>query len=175
MLQLYYSRTNKYVGDFETECKTNQKLRELFKCIDSDIDIYSDKCKVKLFFTNSLLCYKVGKMAEQTLNSHHNICSKLYLKELIQVIEPKIIITLGQKAFHGLISCGFHGLSDDIKKLKLKEIIEQNGYKIDVNNKDIFIFPVAHTSPLGIRNRSFTSQIQDWGNIRKKALELNII
>lgn len=171
----YINFKNSNTGNFEIDSKTNRNLRELFTYIDPDIDIFSNSNKVGLFFTNSILCYKEGKMADPTSGSHHRICSNLYLLDLIDIVQPKIIIPLGLKAFQGLLSCSFIGLNSAIKNLKYKEAVDNSPYNIEVNNKKIFVFPVFHPGPLGLANRSYDNQKKDWENIRKKILELSIL
>ena len=82
---------------------------------------------------------------------------ELFLDPLIDIINPKIIICLGGKAALSLSKIyGF-------KKQALKYMIEQEPIVIG----DKKIFTMYHTGGLGIRNRSFEKQLEDWKKIKK--------
>lgn len=173
-LDYYIQFRNQNVGEFERDNKTNINLRTLFQCIDPKIDIFDSVTSVKLFFTNSLLCYKEGKMAQPTRAAQHRICSKLYLQELIKIIEPRIIITLGEKAFSGLWKLNFKKGSN-ITFDKYIDLVEHGELQLCVNNSTVSVFPVVHPGPLGIRNRNFALQKEDWYKIGQKARALSIV
>lgn len=173
-IEYYIQFRNQDVGEFEQDNKTNINLRTLFQCIDPKIDIFDLVTSVKLFFTNSLLCYKEGKMAQPTRAAQHRICSELYLQKLIEIVEPKVIITLGEKAFSGLWKLNFK-MDRKLTSEKYMDLVERGELSLYLNDLQISAFPVVHPGPLGIRNRNFALQKEDWYKIGKKARALGIV
>lgn len=170
----YIQFRNQNSGEFERNSKTNINLRMLFECINPEIDIFDSTTIVRLFFTNSLLCYKEGKMAQPTRAAQHRICSELYLKELIRIVRPKIIITLGEKAFNGLWKLDFEK-SRNIKSGKYSDLVNKGELHIYLCGSQISVFPVVHPGPLGIRNRNLDLQKADWCKIGQKARLLDVV
>ncbi len=74
----------------------------------------------------------------------------VYLKEVIELINPKIVVTLGEKALKGLDYISEHSIS-------LKENVETpvywNGYTV---------FPLYYCSPKAFIHRSEQFQLQDY-------------
>lgn len=136
---------------------TNKNLIELFKSLNIDIGTPSNPNKTSpVFFTNAILGIKDNGMSSAVKDAWIYESTDEFLKPLIEIIEPEIIITLGVSAFKAIKS---------IYKLKeksvLKELIHTNPIKVD--NKKIFNF--YHCGGLGLANRSLPLQKQDWSII----------
>jgi uracil-DNA glycosylase len=84
-----------------------------------------------------------------------------FIKPLIEMVNPKIIITLGLLPYRGIQSI----FGDSIpKSRKLKDMVEQEPIKI---NKNLLLFPMFHCGSLGVnKNRSLVDQKRDWLKIR---------
>ncbi|MEQ8235189.1 MAG: uracil-DNA glycosylase family protein [Syntrophomonadaceae bacterium] len=79
---------------------TDMNLIELFKTMGIAVAHPRDgKQNPLLFFTNAVLCMKSGGLAAKIPNPVYTACANEFLKRLIEVIRPRIIITLGSKAY----------------------------------------------------------------------------
>ena len=114
-----------------------------------------------LFFTNSVLCIKEGSASASIKQSWANRCCRNFLKPLVEeIIKPKVVITLSVPAYKGALSAF---------KLKaptrLKEVVEwEEGILL---NSDCRLFPMFHCGGLGLANRKFPLQLQDWKKVRR--------
>lgn len=136
---------------------TNKNLIELFKKLNIDIGTPSSPNKsAPVFFTNAILGIKDNGMSSKVKAAWGKECTKEFLEPLIEIIEPKIIITLGTYAFKSV---------KDLYKLKeepvLKKLITKN--PIEVDDKKIFTF--YHCGGLGLANRKLELQKEDWNKL----------
>lgn len=162
---------------------TNYYLRELTKLIGYDIGIPTKKSNAKVFLTNSVLCLKHGELDEKARvmsksipTSVYKKCGTEFLKPTIEIVQPRVIVTLGATATKAVINA----YSDDIdnsKKLLASSFstIFKDG-KIIIKNTNSIIFPVYHTGMLGQNNRKkndeseksgFELMKEDWLKIKK--------
>jgi len=81
-----------------------------------------------------------------------------FLKPLIEIIQPKIIITLGKVAYDA--AARIYGLS--LNK-SLKKLIKNNPIKV----QNVNIFAMYHCGRIGLANRKLYQQILDWRKIKK--------
>lgn len=134
---------------------TNRNIIELFKCVGIDIGIPSKpNVSTPVFFTNSILGIKVdGKMAGKISQSWARQCTDAFLKPLIDIINPRVIITLGTVAY-GEVAY-LYGL----RKTSLKKLLSESP-EIQVNKK--VICPRFHCGGLGLANRKLDDQKRDW-------------
>lgn len=153
---------------------TNRNLNGLLQIIHSDIDMYKDDSPVKLFLTNSILCYKDGGMNNDTELQHHKLCSERFLVPLIDTIKPKIIILLGQMAFRGLYEaanaeCTSHTVA---KSGSLTSLVDQNPFLFSINATEYPVFVMFHPSPVSLnQNPTIRKRIQDdWQNVKQYIL-----
>ena len=127
----------------------------------------------KLFFTNSVFCYKKGNLNESVRISWFSNCNMHYMSELILLLEPKCIITLGIKALHGLAKSGNiysdGSLVKKIYRLSLKVVLQdpnQLWWEALNKCKRVRLFPVFHPGRYSSRNRPFQQQLHDWKRIK---------
>jgi uracil-DNA glycosylase len=92
-------------------------------------------------------------------------CAIEFLRPLIEIVEPRAIITLGKEAFKGVAyaySChkawGIRPCAD----FSLAKIVDRTPFKIDGN---ILVFPVFHPSYRHI-NRPAPKNTKDWAIIK---------
>jgi len=139
---------------------TNRALMELIRIAGVEID--PDRIREKhpdLFFTNAVLCMKSdGGLAGKVKNAWFRNCVRSFLKPLIEVVQPRVAVTLGEKATRSLLrEYGYPAIP-------FKQLVEQKSpIRLDENT---VLFPVFHCGSLGRRNRSFELQKQDWRRIR---------
>jgi len=150
------------------ENETDINLARLFADVFS-VDILEEQ---KLFFTNSVFCYKKGKLDENVCTSWFRNCNAHFMSSLILLLEPKCIITLGNEALHGLFSSGNIVHSDGkkarIKSKSLKVILQMQSqlwWYAANDNKRIRLFPLFHPGGYSKRNRPYQQQVQDWKRI----------
>ncbi len=113
----------------------------------------------KLYFTNAVLGVKKGGMAAPIKKTWYADTAKKFIKPLIQLIEPKTIIAMGSKAYEVVSIIYIYNLD----RKPIKEIVDTNPILLD-DNKNLFV--VYHCSNLGITNRSFNTQREDWRKIK---------
>jgi len=121
----------------------------------------------RLFFTNSILCYKTGNLSGKTCDGWHKQCNEKYIVRLVDIIRPKITIALGAKALHGLQKCGTFTPNTG-SKIKLKALVENNtpiALTLRNSNFSTTVFPVYHCGSFSRINRPHDKQIKDWQRI----------
>jgi uracil-DNA glycosylase len=112
-----------------------------------------------MFFTNLVLYLKKGGLvAPLSQNCYHN-CGERFLRPLIEIICPRVIISLGKAAYDQIVK-QYH-----LDKIPFREAVEiEKGITIGQN---IRLFPVYHCGAHGWNiNRKGDIQINDWKKIR---------
>lgn len=159
-------QTNKQIIDFFSRLGE----RYTFKTVD-----YSPKeIQLPLFFTNAILGIKEslknqdGKEIEGMSMPvkfswfHKSSC---FLKELINIVQPRFIIAMGAVAYKAVCSI------KECKPKKLENAIEEGPFKL---NDGEILFVVGHCSGLGKRNRSLLKQQKDWDRIGTIIRDINL-
>jgi DNA polymerase len=124
-------------GEDPVKNSTNNTLIDLLKLIG--INIYPPQTKNAeqiIFLTNAILCMKDGAMQSQVYAHWYDNCSE-FLRESIIIVNPEIVITLGEKAYRA-ISSAFR-----IKPVtKFKDAVEmESGFPLTASTR---LFPVYH-------------------------------
>ncbi len=116
----------------------------------------------EIFITNTVLCSprkESGANRKPTVREMKNCAG--FLARTINLINPKIIVTLGAVALEGLRSIAYHNFT---LKLEAASILEWNRR---------LLIPLYHPSPQVIAShRRMHQQLADF-QILKKAIELN--
>jgi len=148
--------------------KTDKDLVKLFQEVFM-LNILEEK---KLFFTNSVFCYKRGKSSENLCKLWFKNCNSQFMGRLIAILEPRCIVTLGEKALCGLAKCGSIQYSDN-RPVKINDTlatIVQESNHLWWNAPDgqirIILFPVFLPCSNSNRNRPFLDQVKDWERIK---------
>ena len=79
---------------------TNIMLRELLGSMGIEVpavDNPSDQCGV--FLTNAALCMKDNGCQAPVQDSWFRVCGQTFLRPQIELVQPRIVIALGQRAF----------------------------------------------------------------------------
>lgn len=139
---------------------TNQNLIKLLASIGIKIEGPDSRIENDLlFFTNAILCLKQGGLSASVKEEWFVNCGELFLKPLIEIIRPKIIIGLGKRAYDIIMRLY------RLRKDNFKKAVEEN--KPIQITKDIFFFAAYHCGVRGINiNRAFSKQLEDWGRIK---------
>lgn len=147
---------------------TNKNLRKLFsECLGIEIGHPNDlKKKGKLFFTNSIIGLKTkGGMQGVISKEWQEQSANEFLKPLIDLVSPKIIITLGTSSFNSVCSVLKEDIQEKIYKSKPLKFHVDKCYSTKAG---VRIFPVYHCGSRGVNiNRSFDKQKEDWVRIKR--------
>lgn len=168
----YPSLTGKHKQIPKHKFKTDNNLAKI--CREA-LGLDLNKSQKSLFFTNAVLCYR-DKGFTGTANPNWFTNCQPYCVRLIEIIEPKAIVTLGNMPLRALLYSGSLSydpeFTDPAKKLKIcrsmREIVEterQMYYKPEGSDSTFNVFPVFHCGSWGIKARSLEMQIQDWKKI----------
>jgi uracil-DNA glycosylase family 4 len=144
------------------ENPTNKTLRYLLQSIGINIEPCKDyETEGDLFFTNAILCLKnKGRMQGPVKDEWFKNCGSLFLKPLIDIISPKVVITLGEKAYRAVCN-----LYDIDQKKNFKDAV--NNYKGVPLVGSVLLFPVYHCGNRTInKNRKLPEQKRDWERIK---------
>jgi uracil-DNA glycosylase family 4 len=150
---------------------TNSNLGKLCASIGIDLDPPTKNIKnQKLFFTNQVLCLRNNSNVSLDKKENWEVCKKCgenYLKPLIEIIKPEVIIALGKFAFKNIAEL----YGSDLKNMSNKG----NNIIIDSYMKNLgniyrikdgpAVIPVCHCSPKQI-TRNIDDQIKDWRIIK---------
>jgi uracil-DNA glycosylase family 4 len=140
---------------------TNENLQHLLKTIGIVIEKPHDVQNQIIFLTNIILCLKTGGLQARVKDEWLMNCARNYFKPMIDIINPKVIISLGKKPCESILS--IYGIKFS-KSLKLSSIIIKSPYAL---TDTINLFPVYHCGAGSTnRNRSFSQQLVDWAKIR---------
>lgn len=155
----HYLKNGENEGREEEENSTNKNLIELFKMINIDIGTpINPNKKAAVFFTNAILGIKDNGMSSKVKEQWEKECTENFLYPLIEIIKPKIILTLGTVPFKAI---------KRVYKLKqkpvLRELINQNPIILDSTK----IFAFYHCGGLGLANRKLDIQKEDWIRINE--------
>lgn len=158
---------------FETmSSATDENLCKLFceiegcKDVGSDLDNSERKCS-KVFFTNYVCCYRVGNTSGGFDKNWTENCSG-YFKELVDIIQPKIIICLGRKTFDSALSA----LGAPKSKGRYNDVILEGAVNVIIGDTNVKVYPVAHPGAMGTLNRCRAKDNASKEISKAKGLEL---
>lgn len=140
------------------EYPANRNLVEYFKLLDIEVAHPLDPNKVDhVFFTNAVMGLKDGSMSSNFKDSWLKESRELFLKPLLDIIQPKVVIAIGTKATSTLgkiysFPVGSH--ADMVAASPIRMVAGP------------MVFPVYHTGGLGLANRRKEFQIDDWKRIK---------
>ena len=112
-----------------------------------------------LFFTNAVLCLKKGGLGSSVKAAWFNNCGG-FLKETIDLISPKVVVSLGEPACRSIIKlCR-------LEKGKFRDLVEQTeGFRLP--NGSLY-FSMYHPSPRVLSKvRVREQQLADWQRLRR--------
>lgn len=166
-----------YMDTFHDPGKlTNETLCRLFHEIglsevESDYRTGERKCS-KVFFTNYICCYRVGKTSGDVEDTWTNNC-RGYFEKLVSIIEPRVIICLGKKVFDSVSEAA--GIP--VSREKYHETVAKGAVTMNINGVSVKVFPMAHPGVMGLLNtcrfrsekasveRGRQLQAEDWRKI----------
>lgn len=147
-----------YVNMFpEPVSQTDLHLCQLMKEIDGCEDVESDykqtgrKCK-KVFFTNYVCCYREDNTSGKFDSVWTENCKEHFVN-LVEIIQPKIIICLGRKTYDSVLQAGGMAPSKGSYNAIILNSGERGGTMIKIGRTIVRVFPAAHPGTMGTLNR----------------------
>jgi hypothetical protein len=151
----YFKR---YRGRDEPDNSTNNKLHELLShagLTGVGNPPHADT-NTRVFLTNSILCLKRPPMNTKILPSWVTACAINHLRPLVERLKPPIVVAMGAHAWRATcVALQIHGVP--------QKIGDAAGGDWDV--RGIKVFAVGHCGPLGLANRAWEKQLDDWARI----------
>ena len=83
--------------------QTDRNLYKIFKEV-FHYDLKDDE-NLPLFFLNIACCYRKNKSTGATNDGWFSLCANKYMGRLIRIVQPKVIVCFGMKAFEYLAYC----------------------------------------------------------------------
>jgi len=137
---------------------TNKRLCDLLDSIGIHIEHRLQPAEEqKLFFTNSVLCLRPGNLTTGTAKSGWFRNCSGFLSQQVNIVNPKVVITLGHKAYRALLQA--YGLKP---KAKMRDAVED----VTALPNGGTLIPMYHPGYWGTRARSFEEQKQDWQRVK---------
>jgi DNA polymerase len=87
----------------DTPSGTNRMLEELLGSVGFHIDPAPNRIPASgVFLTNAALCLKLGGVQAQVRDEWFKNCGVLFLRDQVELVDPRVVIALGQKAYLAL-------------------------------------------------------------------------
>lgn len=81
---------------------TNDTLQELISLLGIDVGTPGDlRRQGVVFFTNAVLCLKVGNLQAQVQSAWFKNCGS-FMRRQVEIVQPKLLVCLGERAFRSL-------------------------------------------------------------------------
>ena len=136
---------------------TNRRVCELLTSIGISIQLPQQSRNSALFFTNSVLCLRPGRLTGPIKSHWFTNCSTNFLRPQVELVNPKVVVTLGHMAYRSLLKA--YSLRPKPKmRDAVQEIVRLPGGSV--------LVPVFHPANNGTRSRSFEVQKGDWQRVR---------
>ncbi|MCA9972143.1 MAG: uracil-DNA glycosylase family protein [Anaerolineales bacterium] len=153
-----YFKTNQGLDDLRNP--TTRMLEQLLQVAGFDVSLQSyEQGNRGLFLTNAILCLKEGGLQAKVESSWFKNCGQRFLRPQIELVAPKIVVALGQRAYEAiLVEFGF-------KRGKFRSAVESpQGLALPCGSQ---LFAVYHCGRRILNtHRPPDAQIQDWRRIR---------
>ena len=151
---------HEHQGSDSDDNPSNKTLQELLYSIGIKIPPPSsvDNEKNILFLTNAILCLKKGGMGGKVKQAWFDACGKQYLKPLIEIVHPKVIVSLGTYAYRSI--CKLYALPE----MRFRDAVDkQAGFSL---SNGMLFFAMYHCSRQVLNtHRSLDQQKADWERV----------
>ena len=141
--------------------RTNKALVELLGFAGFSIRLaHQTSGKGPLFFTNGVLCMKQGGASASVKDHWFRNCGMFFLRPLIDLVQPKVIVCLGKKAYRGVLT------AYKMSPREFSSAVESD--EPDVLSSGIAVFAVYHCAArVQNTHRNLAAQREDWKRIGK--------
>lgn len=140
---------------------TNRTLMSLLQSIGYQIDPFTLESPfgARLLFTNAVLCLKQGGMQAKVPTPCFENCSTRFLRPLIDLANPRIVIALGRGASHAVA----RGYDVKLPQTLREAVAITSGYRITPHTT---LFPAFHCGNRVLNGcRQIEQQLEDWKRI----------
>lgn len=140
---------------------TDKNLVTLFNSLGFDLKLAKDTTVPgQFFFTNAVLCMKQGDSQSAIKQEWFHNCATNFLKPLIELIRPKVVICLGRKAYYSVM------YAYNMEKKDFHAAV--SSWEPDLISSGIKVFAVYHCGAIVTNtHRKLDVQIHDWQRIRR--------
>ena len=137
-------------GDYSTE--TNFFLRELTKVIGRDMGLPTHAGGKGVFLTNAVLCLKPGAMNAANPAKVIANCGARFLRPLVELIQPKVIVTLGAVPTRSVLMAYTPDAPElaPLRKAAFGIVFRQGPYHLPNGTR---LYPMYHPGRLGQSQR----------------------
>jgi DNA polymerase len=146
----------KHKGKEEDNNATNRNLVQLLDSIGFPIALPTqEQTNTKsLFFTNAVLCCKEGGLTAKLPSKAAGNCSRRFLARQIELVRPKVVVTLGHEAYRSVCYayCLFAAPS-------ISDAIADDLLTIGYGTT---LVPVRHCGHYGTSKRKLPEHRNDW-------------
>jgi uracil-DNA glycosylase family 4 len=112
------------------------------------------------FFTNAVLCLKQGGMQAKVRQEWFANCGSRFLRPTIDLIAPRVVVTLGERAYRAVSSV--YGAPPTVFR---KAVDRSHGFRL---SDGIICVPVYHCAARVVnKDRKMSQQIRDWERVRR--------
>ena len=113
-----------------------------------------------VFLTNAVLCLKDGGLQAKIELEWVRNCGSNFLRQQIEIVQPKVVVGLGASAFHAVLRAFGHPI------VELRDAIEDmQGCEI---SDGVRLFAAYHCGAGTVnRNRDLKQQSRDWERIQR--------
>jgi DNA polymerase len=139
---------------------TNAKLRRLLESIGFQIDPPGWEQDGRLYFTNAVLCLRQDGCEPN--GACFNNCVSEFLKAQIDLIQPKVIVTLGLDVYTAVM--GFYRLQPEGS---MESAVEKEPPFERIGACTSKLVPVFHPGFRAERARSEGQQVADWRRVKQ--------
>ena len=80
----------------------NKNFVALFRAAGLPLSLPNGESEDAHFFTNAVLCMKSGGMSAPLRIAHIRACARLFLGRTLELVRPRVVVTLGREALLGL-------------------------------------------------------------------------
>lgn len=153
----------KYAGHDSKDTPSDKTLRELLGSIGIEIDSPSAVGQPEgvVFLTNAILCLKNAPgLGASVKSSWFKNCGKHFLKPTIEIVQPKVVVTLGVYAYESMQR--LYGLP----QMRFRDVVNlQEG--IPLSDETLY-FAMYHCSPRVLQtHRHIEQQRADWQRVKR--------
>ena len=161
----YFER---FRGRDQTNNATNNNLRKLLGYAGVEVaEPPAVDPNARVFLTNSVLCLKQPPMNAPISSRWVRACATNHLKPLIRRLKPSIVVGMGSHGWAAVrLALELHDTPGKISLAAGQSWCAGDGCRV---------FAVGHCGPLGLANRAWELQVEDWKKVGAELAHLHAV
>ncbi len=137
---------------------TNANLYRLLQAAGLAVSPPAERdCEAPIFLTNAILCVKEGAMNAPIRARWVKSCSDRHLRPLLLYLQPPVVVGMGNAGWQAVRQV----FALDAAPRRVSDAAGSSWAAADGTR----VFAVGHCSPLGVINRRWPQQLEDWRRI----------